>query len=90
MAAEQMIDFLENGTVRNSVNFPTTVLDARKHNVGARVCVVHVNQPGALAGITTAISEYGLNVAQQVNTSRGDIAYTVLDLEDLPENTAEV
>jgi D-3-phosphoglycerate dehydrogenase len=60
MAADQMMQFLEDGTIRNSVNFPTTVLDARKHDIAARLCIVNRNESGVLAGITAAVSDAGV------------------------------
>lgn len=84
MAAGTIRDFLENGTINNSVNFPTTLLADRPKNA-VRVTVVNKNIPGMLASVTGAFSEMKLNILQQINTSRGSIAYNVIDLE-LPED----
>jgi len=86
MAAETMMDFLETGTIRNSVNFPTTILAPQKNSSGARLCVVNKNEAGALGQITTFLGTKGLNIAQQINTSRGDVAYTVIDFTNQPED----
>ena len=80
MGANQLMDFLESGTIKNSVNFPTTILDPKHQDVVSRWCVVHENNPGILAKIMGIFADEGVNVAQQINTSRDSIAYTVLDL----------
>ena len=86
MAASTMMDFLETGTIRNSVNFPTTILTPQKNASGARLCIVNRNEPGALGEITTFLGSKGLNISQQINTSRGDIAYTVIDFTNQPDD----
>ena len=88
MAAQEVIDFIETGTVINSVNFPPTKLD-RPPEAGARLCIVHSNTPGMLGGITTVVGAAKLNIQQQINTSRDSIAYTVLDLGSMP-SVAEI
>lgn len=72
--------FLPPGTVRNSVNFPSTNLPKRSDNI-IRLTVVNRNIPGMLSKITDCISKVGVNIAQQINQSRGDIAYNVIDLD---------
>lgn len=79
MAADTIRDYLENGTIRNSVNFPATNLTDRPEK-SVRFSVVNKNVPGALAHITEAFAEEGLNIVQQINQSRGDIAYNVMDV----------
>lgn len=80
MAAETIKDFLETGTIRNSVNFPSTSLpESPKGSV--RFTVVNKNIPGCLAKITDAFAQEKLNILQQINQSRGDIAYNVLDID---------
>jgi len=90
MAAQTMMDFLETGTIRNSVNFPTTILAPQKNSSGARLCIVNRNEPGALGEITTFLGSKGLNISQQINTSRGDIAYTVIDFTNQPEDAEAI
>jgi len=90
MAAQTMMDFLETGTIRNSVNFPTTILAPQKNSSGARLCIVNRNEPGALGEITTFLGSRGLNISQQINTSRGDIAYTVIDFTNQPEDAEAI
>lgn len=79
MAADTVMDFLETGTIRNSVNFPQTVLDKKPGHIGGRLCIVNKNEAGVLGQITTFFGAKKLNIEQQINTSRGEIAYTVLD-----------
>jgi D-3-phosphoglycerate dehydrogenase len=79
MAADTIRNFLETGTVVNSVNFPNTSLPSRPENA-VRFTVVNKNQPGALAHIMEAFATEDLNILQQINQSRGDIAYNVLDI----------
>lgn len=79
MAADTIRNYLETGTIVNSVNFPNTSLPDRDDN-SVRFTVVNKNVPGALAHITEAFAEEGLNILQQINQSRGEIAYNVLDI----------
>lgn len=79
MAADTIKDFLETGSIRNSVNFPQTVLEKKAGLLGGRLCIVNKNEAGVLGQITTFIGSKKLNIEQQINTSKGDIAYTVLD-----------
>ena len=80
MAADTIRSYLENGTIKNSVNFPDTNLDDRPDQA-VRFTVVNKNVPGKLAAITEAISNEGFNIVQQINHSRGDIAYNVCDID---------
>jgi len=87
MAAEQIIKFLETGTIKNSVNFPAANLD-RQSTSATRLCVINENKPGVLSQLTTTISDKGYNIAQQLNTSKDNIAYNVIDLDDFPGREA--
>jgi len=80
MAALTIQDFLETGTIRNSVNFPATALPDRPKN-SVRFTVVNRNEPGMLAHITEVFGSANLNILQQINHSRDSIAYNVLDVE---------
>ena len=80
MAAETIRAYMETGTIQNSVNFPSTNLPDRPENA-VRFTVVNKNVPGALAHITEAFADEGLNILQQINQSRGDIAYNVVDID---------
>lgn len=79
MAAVQTIDFLENGNIRNSVNYPACDMgiSASMH----RVTVAHKNIPNMLGQISTALADQGINIANMINKSRGDYAYTMIDVE---------
>ena len=82
MAAEQIINYLETGTIKNAVNFPAAQLD-RQGDGTTRLCVINNNKPGVLADITNIISAENVNIAQQLNTSRESIAYNVIDMDSL-------
>mmetsp|Transcript_20875 Transcript_20875/g.25315 ORF Transcript_20875/g.25315 Transcript_20875/m.25315 type:complete len:488 (+) Transcript_20875:210-1673(+) len=84
MAANQIIDFIETGSIRNSVNFPTVELPRAGNQ--ARLCIVNKNVPGMLGLITTTLGGMGLNISQHINTSRNDIAYNAVDLEEMPDD----
>lgn len=84
MAADQVVHFLETGTIKNSVNFPSASLD-RQDADHTRLCIINQNRPGVLGEMTTLLGSMNLNIAQQLNTSLGDIAYNVIDLQDFPE-----
>jgi len=80
MAAETIRAFLETGTIRNSVNFPATALPtAPEHSV--RFTVVTQNKPGMLAHISEVFAGHDLNILQQINQSRGEVAYNVVDVD---------
>lgn len=80
MAAETIRDYLETGRVRNSVNFPSTSLpSAPEHSI--RFTVVTKNKPGMLAHMAEQFASSNLNILQQINQSRGDVAYNVLDVD---------
>ena len=77
MAAQQLRDYLENGNIRNSVNLPT--LEQPWSGI-ARICLIHKNSPGMLAQITALLSDEGVNVENMTNKSKGEYAYTVVDI----------
>ncbi len=82
MVAEQVRDFLENGNITNSVNFPEINLP---RNGGFRIAVVNSNVPNMLGQISTDLAEAGLNIIDMLNKSRGDIAVTLLDVDKAPD-----
>ncbi len=87
MAADELIDFLETGNIRHSVNYPDAELP---HTGDNRICVMHKNMPGILNNITAVISAAGINVENMVNRSKKDYAYTILEINgDLPDNAEE-
>ena len=79
MAVDQLSDFLVNGNIRNSVNFPEVVL-ARTPGT-TRLGIFNQNRPTMIGQITGVLGEAGLNVAEFTNRSRGDYAYTLVDVE---------
>ncbi|KKK37118.1 3-phosphoglycerate dehydrogenase [Mesobacillus campisalis] len=79
MAARQVKEFLETGNIKNSVNFPNASLP---YTGKRRVAAFHKNVPNMVGQITSAISSYDLNIADMVNRSRGDYAYTMIDIDN--------
>lgn len=77
MAADEVKDYLENGNITNSVNYPALSMP-RSGDV--RICVLHNNVPNLLQQILNAIGESGANVENMQNKSRGDVAYSVVDV----------
>jgi D-3-phosphoglycerate dehydrogenase len=78
MAAETLRDFLEHGNIRNSVNFPEAVLPRVGGN---RIGIANDNVPNMVGQISTCLAEAQLNIADLLNKSRGDLAYTLIDTE---------
>jgi D-3-phosphoglycerate dehydrogenase len=81
MAAEQLDDFLNNGNIKNSVNFPE-LIEPRPSEF--RITLSNKNHPGMIGKITTVLADNKLNIIDMVNKSRGDIAYNVIDIETKP------
>ena len=79
MASRQVKEFLETGNIKNSVNFPNASLP---YTGKTRVTAFHRNVPNMVGQITSAISSYELNIADMVNRSRGDYAYTMIDIDN--------
>jgi D-3-phosphoglycerate dehydrogenase len=79
MVADQVRDFLEVGNVRNSVNFPEAMMPLVPGMT--RLCIVNANVPNMVGQITTALAKRGLNISDLLNKSRGDIAYTLVDVD---------
>ena len=77
MAADELKDYLETGNVRNSVNLPAVSMTP---SGVMRLCILHKNVPGMLANITTLFGRDGVNVENLSNKSKGDWAYTMVDL----------
>ena len=78
MAARQVMDFLENGNIRNSVNFPPAEL---QRTTGYRLTFTNENVSGVLGHVLSILADAQLNVVDMLNKSRGDLAYNILDLE---------
>lgn len=79
MAAEQLIDYLENGNIKNSVNYPTVVLDRGNCS---RICLLHKNIPAMISSVATKLAGRGLNIEHMQNASKGEYAYTVVDVDE--------
>ena len=77
MAAGQIAAYLENGSIMNSVNYPACELANWN---GDRLCLLHQNIPAMIAQISSVVSACGVNIEHMMNKSRGDVAYSVLDL----------
>jgi len=80
MAADSIREYMEHGTLRNSVNFPTTELEQREEGT-IRITVVNRNVPGVLSNITDIFAKNKLNIIQQINQSRDTLAYNVIDID---------
>ncbi len=76
MAAHEIIDYIENGNIKNSVNLPNASMVA----AGTKVCIIHKNIPTTIASITTVVGNDGLNIDNMVNASKKDYAYTMMDV----------
>lgn len=78
MAAQELKDYLENGNIQNSVNLPNVYME---RSGVARLCVIHRNIPAMLANIMSVLSKEGANVEHMTNKSRGEYAYTLIDVD---------
>ena len=87
MVADQVMDFLENGNIVNSVNFPQVSMGRGSEH---RLIVANANVPNMVGQISTAMASAKLNIHDMINQSRGDIAYTVVDVDSpLTESVLE-
>ncbi len=85
MAVRQVMDYLENGNIVNSVNFPNC--DMGICTKTGRIAILHKNIPSTLSKFTTVLAEENINISDLINRSKGEYAYTMLDLDEAP--TAE-
>ncbi len=85
MAARQLDDYLANGNIKNSVNFPNLEM---ARSGAARVCVLHANVPAVITQVTAAVSAEGLNIENMTNKSKGENAYTMVDVSSAPSASA--
>jgi D-3-phosphoglycerate dehydrogenase / 2-oxoglutarate reductase len=83
MAADQLMDYLENGNIKNSVNFPAVSMD-RNPSIGARITFSNDNVSGVLGHVLSVLADHKVNVVDMVNKSRGDVAYNIIDVEVAP------
>lgn len=79
MAVSELMDYLENGNIRNSVNYPTCEMGVCK--TAGRVAIMHRNVKGVIAQYTSIIGDTGTNISDMFNKTRGDFAYALLDLD---------
>jgi D-3-phosphoglycerate dehydrogenase / 2-oxoglutarate reductase len=84
MAAEQLARYLDDGEIRNSVNFPEATL--RRGPGTTRLAIANSNVPNMVGQISTLLAEAGLNIADLLNKSRGDLAYTLIDVDGEPSD----
>jgi D-3-phosphoglycerate dehydrogenase len=77
MAAKELIDYIENGNIENSVNLPAISMPRSSDK---RICVIHKNIPNMLTTITGIVAADGVNIENMLNRSKGDYAYTMLDV----------
>lgn len=77
MAAKELKEYLENGNIKNSVNFPNCEMP----RIGARITVAHKNIPSMLANLSKIVSDEGINISNMLNKSKKENAYTIIDLE---------
>lgn len=86
MAAKQLIDYIENGNITNSVNLPNISMP---RSGDKRICIIHKNIPNMLTSITGIVAKDSVNIENLLNKSRGDIAYTMLDINDCDTESVE-
>ena len=83
MAAKQLVAYLKYGNIVNSVNFPNTVMP---YTGKTRIAIVNNNVPSMISKITTTFADEGINIDNMVNRSRGDLAYTLIDVDSFGDN----
>lgn len=82
MAVAQLRDFLENGNIVNSVNFPKCRMDEPVPQNGTRLCIANRNVPNMVGQITTILADAKMNIAAMVNQNRANVAYNIIDVEN--------
>ena len=85
MAVKEIMDYLEYGIIKNSVNYPNC--DVGFCNSACRITICHLNIPNMLSQFTAALSECGINIDNLVNKSKGEFAYTVIDTGVIPSDS---
>ena len=85
MAARELDDYLKNGNIKNSVNYPNLEMP---HSGAARICVLHANIPAVITQVTAAVSAEGLNIENMTNKSKGENAYTMVEVSSKPSADA--
>jgi D-3-phosphoglycerate dehydrogenase len=77
MAAQELVELLTTGNIKNSVNYPAVSIP---HTGAARICLMHLNAPNMLSQITSIVSGEGINIENLSNGSKGDYAYTIVEM----------
>ena len=85
MAVQEIMDYLENGNIRNSVNYPACDMGVKK--TACRLAVLHLNIPNMIGQITGVLAAGKINISDMTNKSRDKFAYTLMDLEHVPDET---
>ena len=85
MAAMELADYMANGNIANSVNFPAVSMP---RSTDCRLCILHRNVPSMLSKFTTLCSEQGINIENMTSKSRGDVAFTLLDVNGMPAESS--
>ncbi len=85
MAARELDDYLTNGNIKNSVNYPNVEMP---RSSASRICVLHANVPAILTKITAVLAEEGINIENMTNKSKGENAYTMIDVSTVPSEAA--
>ncbi len=84
MAAKELMDYIENGNIENSVNLPAISMP---RSGDKRICIIHKNVPNMLTSITSTVAGDNVNIENLLNKSRGDVAYTMLDIDEADYDT---
>lgn len=84
MAAKELYDYLENGNIKNSVNYPAC---QQNRSGESRITIHHLNQKNMISKITSKISEEGMNIENFVDKSQGEYAYSIIDIDGNPNNS---
>ena len=82
MAVRELMDYIENGNIKNSVNYPACDMGVCRST--ARILINHKNIPAMISSFTTIVGEAGINIDNMLNKSKGDYAYTMFDVSDTP------
>lgn len=84
MAVQEVVDYIDNGNIRNSVNYPSCDMGVCK--TACRIAVMHLNVPNMIGQVTGTLAAGGINISDMTNKSREKYAYTLMDLENVPDD----
>jgi D-3-phosphoglycerate dehydrogenase len=87
MASKQLKDYIENGNIVNSVNYPNCSAPRMSNT---RIAICHLNQHNMIAQFTTILGERGVNIDNFVNSSKGNFAYSIIDIHDVDDQAIEM